>query len=340
MRYPKGGKGSKWTIRELQSISDTWKNDTLSDGNGLTGAVRCSRDGAISVRFQYPFKWEGKLRWYQCGTWPTIDLIQIRQNRDDARTKIKNGLNPITDKTAAQIKAQAEREATIANAAAEKAQRKTVQNLFDEWIVDGVARKDGNAELTRLFRKEVLPNIGTLELRHLTEQHIRLIIRKLIDRGVVRQAVVTFKNIVQMLHWGEKRQPWRSLLINGNPAELIDLELLLPDDYTEVRDRLLSNGELRELSAIFASLREEYGATPAGNKYGAVRPMKRESELAVWICLGTLCRIGELLMAEWKDVDLQAKTWFIPKTNVKGRRAQRQDHVVFLSNFAMQQFVC
>ena len=43
-------------------------------------------------------------------------------------------------------------------------------------------------------------------------------------------------------------------------------------------------------------------------------------------------------MAEWKYVYFQDGTWFIPKANVKGRRKQKQDHIVFLSDFAHRQF--
>jgi integrase len=43
-------------------------------------------------------------------------------------------------------------------------------------------------------------------------------------------------------------------------------------------------------------------------------------------------------MTEWKHVDLQQATWFIPKENVKGSRGKKQDHLVYLSPFALRQF--
>ena len=58
----------------------------------------------------------------------------------------------------------------------------------------------------------------------------------------------------------------------------------------------------------------------------------------LWISLGTLCRIGELLQAEWKNVDLDQQTWFLPSENVKGIRGKKQDHHVFLSPFALHFF--
>lgn len=61
----------------------------------------------------------------------------------------------------------------------------------------------------------------------------------------------------------------------------------------------------------------DYAALPAGEKYNGIRPLKPESQLALWICLGTLCRIGELIQVEWKNVDLENGVWLIPVANVK-----------------------
>lgn len=41
------------------------------------------------------------------------------------------------------------------------------------------------------------------------------------------------------------------------------------------------------------------------------------------ISLSTACRIGELLMAEWKHVNLEIGAWFIPKKNAKGKRGKK-----------------
>jgi len=340
MRYPKGGRGRPWTIRELQAIPASWKGDTVSDGGGLSGKVRVSSEGKVSIRFEYAFKREGKVAWFQCGTWPTVDLAQIRANRDEAKVNLKAGLNPITAKAAAQVEAAAEQEAIVAAQQAEAAERKTVKDLFDVWIVDGVARADGNEELKRRFGRDVLPDVGQIELRRLTEHHIRAIIQKKIadDGSGARMADSLYADIVQMLAWGEKRQPWRGLLIDGNPADLVDMDKILPLDYEEERDRVLSKKEVRELFAIFVRLRKDYANTPAGKKYGAVRPLNRKSDLVLCICLSTLCRIGELLKAEWRHVDLKAGEWFIPKVNVKGRRQKKQDHYVFLSDFTLRAF--
>ncbi|MEQ9565967.1 MAG: tyrosine-type recombinase/integrase [Pseudomonadales bacterium] len=100
----------------------------------------------------------------------------------------------------------------------------------------------------------------------------------------------------------------------------------------------LSGGARRDrtvdlLHAIFAPLDSDYAALPPGQKFKGAKPIGRRIQLAMWICLSTLCRIGELMQAEWSHVDLDAATWLIPAPNTKGRRRQRQDHHVFLSRF-------
>ena len=39
-RYPKTGKGTKWTVRELKAVTQDWRGDSLADSEGLTGEVR------------------------------------------------------------------------------------------------------------------------------------------------------------------------------------------------------------------------------------------------------------------------------------------------------------
>lgn len=211
-------------------------------------------------------------------------------------------------------------------------------DLFDEWIRDGVSRQDGNTELIRSFKKDVLPLIGKKPLRSLTEKDLLTVLRSVKARGLNRTVVIRSKDIGQMLRWGEKRKPWRTLMADGNPADLIDVSKLLDHDYEEQRDRLLSPDEIRELRDIFERLERDYEALPAGQKYSGIRPVNPRVQCAVWICLSTLCRIGELLKSEWRHVDLEKGTWFIPAEATKGHKGKRQDHHVFLSAFALEQF--
>lgn len=313
-----------------------WKGDTLSDGEGLSGEVRVAGDGAVSLPFRYAFKWEGRVTWHYCGSWPATSLEAIRTERDRARALVKSGVKPTDAKRAAKIDAQAKVEATIAAAARQEAENLPVRAMFEAWLRDGVKRGDDNAELRRSFEKDVLPVMGGRPVREVDEADLRAVLRAVIGRGAFRMASRIYADLVQLFAWAEERKPWRALMIEGNPTKLVELAKLLPHgcDPNAERDRTLSAAELRELKIKLADMESIYAAVPAGKKYSVDRPLKKETQLALWICLGTLCRIGELLMARWEHVNLEAGEWFVPAENTK----TRVSWTVYLSPFAMRQF--
>ncbi len=337
-RYPNDKKGTKWTIRGLLAIPAEWKGDTLSDTEGLSGDVRVNKE-AVSVSFRYGFKWEGKKAWFYCGSWPAVDLAEIRQRRDGAKKQVANGINPNDKKQADKIESQQAVEATIATAKKDAANNKTVADLFDAWVINGTAYKDQGKSLRQRFTKDVIPEIGTMPVKAVTPDDIRALLRKMVSRGVNRSAIVMLADIQQMFRWGSDEQPWRRLLIEGDPSKRIKPETIVDPDYdlSNERNRVLVPDELRELRDIFAGMEKAYQAAP--DKRVATRPVQAETQLALWIALSTMCRIGEILKAEWQHVDLTKGEWVIPKTNYKrGRGDKRGDYLVLLSPFALAQF--
>jgi len=325
-------------VKQLEALTAADDGKTLREEGGLTAKVRAGVRG-VTALFRYEFKMGGAKRDQRLGSWPKKSLAQIRAERDEVRASVTKGIEPATARKAAKIEAQAAVAATIAEAERQTAENKTVADLFEEWMRDGVSRQDGNAELRRSFSKDVLPAIGDKPLRTITEKDLLTLLRLIKARGLNRTVVIRSKDIGQMLRWAEKRKPWRNLMVDGNPADLIDVNKLLDHDYQEQRDRLLSTGEIQELQQIFTRLACEYDALPAGTKYSGIRPVNSRVQCAVWICLSTLCRIGELLKSEWRHIDLEKGTWFIPAEASKGHKGKRQDHHVFLSSFALNQFI-
>lgn len=330
---------AKLTAKQLEALTSADNGKTLREDGGLVAKVRAGVRG-VTVLFRYEFKLNGTKRDHRLGSWPKKSLAEIRAERDEVRATVTKGIDPSTARKAAKIEAQAAIAATIAEAERQAAENKTIAELFEEWMHDGVSRQDGNAELRRSFTKDVLPLIGKKPLRDLTEKDLLAVLRSIKARGLNRTVVIRNNDIGQMLRWAEKRKPWRGLMADGNPADLVDVNKLLDHDYQEQRDRLLSPDEIRELHNIFTRLEHNYDALPAGQKYSGIRPVNRRVQCAVWICLSTLCRIGELLKSEWRHVDLEKGTWLIPAEATKGHKGKRQDHHVFLSSFALNQFKC
>lgn len=335
-RYPKGGPGTRWTVAELKAIPKDWKGDTLSDGDGLSGEVRVASDGAVSIRFKSAFKWQSKVAWHQCGTWPVVGLVDVRDRRDQARAALKAGLNPNDQKKAHRIEQQSQLEATIVEAEKHKAALLSFKEMFEAWLSNGVSREDGNAELRRTFGKDVLPEIGSRPIHTITDQDLLMVLRKIgRERGAGRTAQRMLTELRQLYRWAGKRQPWRGQLTDGNPAELVEPNQVVKEGYEDgVRKRVLSADELEELAYILQTMRVGHDALPSGSRSDLPRPLKMESELALWIALSTLCRIGELLKSRWEHVDLVKGEWFLPAQNTKTRVAL----LIYLSPFALRQF--
>lgn len=327
---------AKITQKSLEAIRADQSGETIRDEGNLVGRIRAKSDGSsVTVSFSYRYRYDGKSKDFSCGTWPRDSLAQIRANRDAARLRVSEGINPAEQKKVAKQEKREAIAAKLAEIERQKTESLTVQHLFDAWLIDGVRRKDGNAELERSFGLDVLPKVGEKPIKELTEHDLRSVLRAVVGRGANRTAVLLHVNMKQMFRWAEKRQPWRKLLADGNPMELIEIEKIVSPDYdlSNERVRILSADEIRELHEIFNRMQTDYDEAP--NKRVAVQPVEKTVQHAIWIMLSTMCRVGELSMARWEHVDLNAGVWFIPKNNVKRNVG---DLTVHLSDFAWTQF--
>ena len=323
------------THKHLLSITFRQAGQSIRDEGGLFGRVRVKVDGSVSIPFYYRYRHAGKLHDLSCGTWPADTLAQIRARRDAARGTVTAGGDPATRKKVDKIQLQEAMLRKVAQANAQRESQLTVADLFDLWIVNGVRRKDGNADLKRRFNADVLPLIGGVAIRELSEHDLREVLCNLVRRDANRSAVMMLHSLKQMLGWAQKRQPWRRLLSEGNPVDLVDIQTIVSADYDmhQVRERVLSDTEIRELHEILNRMQSEYHAAP--NRRVAAQPLEIPTECAIWIMLGTMCRVGELSMARWEHVNFEQMEWFIPRENVKDRVGNQ---TVYLSAFVLRQF--
>lgn len=332
----------KLTVRAIQNAKPRDKAYKITDGDGLQ--LRIATDGKKTWLVRYMV--DGAERQYRL-PWPYRDIggegfASLQDAREEAakvRALARQGVDyPVQreqERLAQEQQRQAELQRLAEHAETQRRDNLSVQDLFEAWITDGVRRKDRNAELQRSFKADVLPKLGTKPIKQLTEHDVRAVLRALVSRGVNRAAVVLRNNLTQMFAWAEKRQPWRKLLADGNPMDLIEIDKIVHPEYdlNNQRDRILTADEIQELQNIFSRMHDGYEAAP--DRRTAAQPLGLTVQCAVWIMLSTLCRVGELSMARWEQINFEACTWFIPKENVKGGR---NDFTVYLSDFSLCQF--
>ena len=301
----------KLTVRGIENAKPKDRPYKLIDGDGLQ--LRVAVDGVKTWLVRYVVS--GVERQYRLpklyrsfGGQGFYCLQDAREEASKIRALARQGIDYQlkleqslqTERAARQIELKRQNDDAII----EKTQNLTVQDMFDAWLQDGVRRKDGNKELLRSFTADVLPQISTRAIKDLSEHDLRGVLRTLVSRGVNRAAVVMRNNLMQMFAWAEKRQPWRKLLIDGNPMELIEIEKIVSPTYdlNNQRERILTPDEIRELRDIFQQLQFQYDS--AKNKRTAEHPIDQVVQCATWIMLSTMCRIGEMSMARWEHIDL------------------------------------
>lgn len=318
------------TDRAVKTSKATDKERLIADGGGLF--LRVLPSGQKTWMFAYSFA--GGRRKLSLGSAVDLSLASARDAAARERANVTSGTDPHIALKMREAEQEAERERQKADATRQLQEAATLRQMFETWATDGVQRADDNAELRRTFEKDILAPLGNRPVRTITDSDLRDALRNVgRSRKRGRTAERMLSELRQMFRWCIKRQPWKALLPEGNPAELVETKQVVPAGYEPVvRDRVLDPQEIRELRDILASTTATYES--AIDRRVADRPLQTESQLALWICFGTACRIGELLKARWEHVDLEAKTWFVPKENTK----TGVEWHVFLSDFSLRWF--
>lgn len=311
---------AKLTVKKLESLRQKDVGTTIRDEHNLLGKVRTRTNGdtpTVSVSFYFRFKRNDKFHDVSCGTWPKETLPEIRAKRDQARSSLAEGLDPIAERKAEKLRGQADQAEAIAieqtrlNQVESQQARMITRELFEHWArVELIRLKDGGKEIRRMFEKDVLPLLGNMAVEDVKKGHIAMVVDGLLARGVQRMAKMIFSLVRQMFRFAQDRD-----IVENDPTAAIRKAKIGGKEIE--RERVLSEDEIKELHAQLPNAR-----------------MLRSTEKAVWICLSTCCRIGELLGASWKDVDFEKRTWRIPAENSKNGKS----HLVYLSDFAYFQF--
>ena len=87
-------KQNKLTESAIKKAKPTAKQFKLSDGGGLYLLVHSNG----SKYWRFDFRFDGKQKSSSLGVWPEVSRATARSKRDQAKRKIKEGVNPIKEK--------------------------------------------------------------------------------------------------------------------------------------------------------------------------------------------------------------------------------------------------
>lgn len=304
------------TQKALEALTEADDGRRLSDKDGVYGTVRLGKNG-ISVLFRWRYRHDGKLQDFNCGTWPRDKLSVIRDKRREAETTLKTGASPNNQKKLSKLKAIEAEKAALAKLAADTASLRTLESAFNEWLssTEISNRRDKGDYLKRAFNKDILPKLGAVEISAVKKGMTMDILHNVAKRAPV-MANRIHAGINQFFKYCIDRE-W----ITDNPLTGTKREKI--GGKEPPRQRILcspENTDKHELLELHSAL--------------ASAKLKDSTVAAIWIILGTACRIGELLQSRWQDINLEKREWRIPHENAKNGEA----HTIYLSDFVVNYF--
>ena len=303
-----------------------------SDGGGLY--LRVLPSGAKRWYFVFVSAETKKQRWMDLGSFPDVPLyddakpeLGARGKATAARLLHAQGKDPINEAERALTKQEVDAKIVTARLALEAERPQTVEQLFSKWREAELVlrkddkgekisgRQDSGIEVERTFRKDVFPEIGKHHPLEVEQRHIMRIRDEAAKRGVKRTLNVLLANMRQMFEWGRLRK------FAVNPTEGIKKPSF--GGRETPRERWLHDGEISELAAKLHVKKNGRFVVP------------RKTQLALLLQLATACRMGELSLSAWKNVDFDKSTLHLPK-DIRKDTSDTQDHDVFLSSFAIR----
>lgn len=262
-----------------------------ADGQGLTLLVQ--PDGGRFWRFRY--RHAGKEQMLSFGQWPDVSLAEARQLREEARAKLRAGINP------GAFRKQARAQAMVSAG-------NTFRAVAEEWLE--MHRADWRvSHMTRVesqLKNDILPAIGERPIADISPAEVLAIAKKIEKRDALDQARRALQRMTAIFGLAV-----RTLRCDGNPArELTGV----------IKNRKVQHHAALTLDQLPDFL-QRLDALTAGD----------ETKAAMEMLILTAGRSGEVRGMCWSEIELEAKLWRVPAVRMK----MDTDHLVPLSSQAL-----
>lgn len=281
------------TINKLSAAEVARKSKVgrYADGGGLY--LQVSAYGTKAWLFRYML--DGKARHMGLGSVDTFSLKEARERARLARQLVADGVDPLDERRAKQSAAKAEDAKRMTfNEAAER----YIKLKGDEWR--NAKHADQWANTLKTYAE---PVIGSLDVSDIETAHIMNVLEP-IWAAKTETAKRVRGRIENVLDWATARK-YRT---GDNPARWrghLDKMLAAPSKIAKRKHHPAM--PYASLPAFMERLRERDGI----------------SARALEFTILSAARTGEVIGAQWGEIDLVGKVWTIPAERMKASREQR-----------------
>lgn len=268
----------------------------LSDGGGLYVLVHPNG----GKYWQIAYRFHGKQKTLAVGTYPEVSLAEARKRLKHAR-ELLAGKPPVDPGAAKQTE---KREAKIAAANTfESVAREWVENRSNDWT------PSHKALTLRTLEQDAFPTLGNRPIADISSSEVLATVRAIEKRGALEIASRVLQRCSAVFR------------------------------YAIATDRCKNNPAFKMSEALKSPTRGHYPTIEKGGFPQLLRDIEsyQGSPMTVYamqLMALTFTRTGELIGAEWKEIDLERAEWVIPAERMKMRRP----HLVPLSTQAVAIF--
>lgn len=280
------------TDAKIKTAKPTDKAYKLYDEKGLFLLIK--PNGRKYWRMKY--RYLGKEKLLAIGVYPDTPLAKARSSRDDARSLLASGGDPMTQKKAVK-----------------KAKTEAASNCFrliaQEWMVQrGKHSTTGDKRLLRLLENDLFPVIGDQPIAEIDPPELLRALRRIESRG----ALETAKKARQAAG-----QIFRYAIATGRADR---------DPSADIRDALK-----KSVTKHYAAITDP---KEAGRLMAAIHSYQGTPSVMAAIRLAPLffCRPGELRSLEWSEVNFDEARIEIPAERMK----QNEPHIIPLATQAVE----
>lgn len=262
------------TIKQIDAAKPKDKPYRLLDSNGLYLYVPVTGKKVWQLRY----KLDGKEKVLTVGKYPLMSLQEARDKAWLAKKDVSVGVDPVKAKKLS-------------------VKDNSFSSIYQEWYEHKkqVWSEVYSTELSRMFKDDILPLIGGMEINEIEPMQILEVIRRFEDRGAMERANKARRRCGEV---------FRYAIVTGrakyNPA---------PDLADAMKGYRKKNYPFLPADQI-----------PAFNKALAGFSGSIVSRIATQVLQYTVLRTKELRSMQWSNVDFETRTITIAEEVMKGRR--------------------
>lgn len=275
------------TVKEIESAQPQSKPYKLADERGLY--ILISPSG--SKRWHLRFSFKGQKKKISFGPFPEVSLKSARTKRDEARTLVADGVDPLQQRRDQKLEAQLASEHTFAAVAHEYIRKRA--NDGDKAISEATRSK------TEWLLSLIEPKLGRVPVAEITAPLLLAALTDIQDSGRRETARRLRSFVGRVLNYAIATGR-----AENNPAPALRGALATPS--------VRHHPAVIEPEALGKLLRAIDG-------YGGFASTNAALKLSAHL----FQRPGEVRQMKWSDLDFDAAIWTIPAGGTKMRREHR-----------------